>query len=109
MNQESFDRFLEWLDADREEAARKYEAIRRELIKFFVSQVEAVAEDLTDKTMNTVIEKAPQLIGSYVGDPRHYFFRVALFKRLEYIRKVASKDGGPLPNNIPNAQSPNAA
>jgi RNA polymerase sigma factor (sigma-70 family) len=109
MNQESFDSFLEWLDANREEAARKYEAIRRDLIKFFDSRVGADAEDLADKTINTVIEKAPQLSGEYVGDPRHYFFRVALFKRLEYVRKLARRDGGPLPKDMPDARSDGAA
>jgi DNA-directed RNA polymerase specialized sigma24 family protein len=109
MNQESFDRFLEWLDADREEAARKYEAIRRDLITFFDSRVGADAENLADETINTVIEKAPQLIGVYVGDPRHYFFRVALFKRLAYVRTLARRDGGPLPKDMPDARSHDAA
>src|SRR5689334_2192810 len=109
MNQESFDRFLEWLDADREEAARKYEAIRHDLITFFDSRVGADAEDLADETINTVIEKAPQLIGVYVGDPRHYFFRVALFKRLAYVRTLARRDGGPLPKDVPDARSYDAA
>jgi DNA-directed RNA polymerase specialized sigma24 family protein len=108
MNQESFDCFLEWLDADREEAARKYEAIRRDLIKFFDSRVGAEAEDLADKTINIVIEKAPQLIDAYAGDPKHYVFRVALFKRMEYVRGLARRDGGPLPKDMPEAQSNDA-
>jgi DNA-directed RNA polymerase specialized sigma24 family protein len=108
MNQESFDCFLEWLDADREEAARKYEAIRRDLIKFFDSRVGAEAEDLADKTINIVIEKAPQLIDAYAGDPKHYVFRVALFKRMEYVRGLARRDGGPLPKDMPDAQSNDA-
>ena len=109
MNQDSFDRFLEWLDADREEAARKYEAIRRELIKFFDNSVGAEAEDLADKTINTVIEKSPQLIGAYAGDPKHYFFRVALFKRMEYTRTLVRRDGGPLPKDVPDARCHDAA
>jgi DNA-directed RNA polymerase specialized sigma24 family protein len=109
MNQESFNCFLEWLDADREEAARKYEAIRHDLIKFFDSRVGAEAEYLADKTIDTVIEKAQQLTAAYVGDPRHYFFRVALFKRLEYVRTLARRDGGPLPKDVTDARSHDAA
>lgn len=108
-NRESFDRFLNWLDADREAAARSYEAIRRDLIRFFDRWVGADAEDLTDDTINTVIEKSAQLIGSYTGAPKHYFFRVAHLKRLEYTRKMAIRDGGPLPDDLPDRQSPEAA
>ena len=32
---EAFDLFLSWLDADRDQAAFKYEALRRRLIVFF--------------------------------------------------------------------------
>ncbi|HKQ73116.1 MAG TPA: sigma-70 family RNA polymerase sigma factor [Blastocatellia bacterium] len=105
LSEESFDLFLDWLSADREEAARKYEAIRHILINFFAKWVGADAEDLTDATINTVIEKAPQLIGAYTGDPKHYFLRVAHLKRLEYNRKMAIRNGGPLPYNLPDPQS----
>jgi RNA polymerase sigma factor (sigma-70 family) len=98
-DQSSFDRLLIWLDADREAAARKYEAIRRELIDFFGRHVGADAEDLADHTINVVIEKTPELAGAYTGNPKHYFFRVAHLKRLEYIRRQARRvlprgDGG---------------
>ncbi|MBO0727160.1 MAG: hypothetical protein J2P52_16260 [Blastocatellia bacterium] len=110
MNQESFDCFLKWLDIDRDEAAQKYEAIRRDLIKFFDGRVgAAVAEELADKTINTVIDRAPQLIDTYSGDPRYYVFRVAQFKRLEYIRWLAIHDGGPIINDIRDTQSYDAA
>ena len=123
LNQASFDCFLDWLDADREEAARKYEAIRRELIRFFDRHVGADAEDLADLTINVVIVKAPGLARTYVGEPRRYFFRVAHLKRLEYIRKQAlwaqpRKDGGNTGdgkdqdnflNNLPDPHSSSSA
>jgi len=105
LTKDGFDRLLEWLGKDREEAAHKYEAIRRDLIKFFNRAVSSAAEDLADETINLVIEKLPQVIGSYTGDPRHYFFRVAQLKRLECIRKLARRDGGQLPDDLPDPQS----
>jgi RNA polymerase sigma factor (sigma-70 family) len=109
LTKEAFDLLLDWLDADREVAAQRYEAIRHDLIRFLDQWVGAKAEDLADETINTVIEKAPQLIGAYTGDPRHYFFRVALFKRLEYVRTLARRDGGPLPRDLPDARSHDVA
>jgi len=109
LDQESFDRLLDWLDPDREAAARKYEVIRRDLIRFFEQLAGPDAADLADGAINTVIEKAPRLVGAYTGDPKHYFFRVAHLKRLEYTRKMARRDGGPLPDNLPDRQSPEAS
>src|SRR5262249_28736258 len=108
LTKEAFDLLLDWLDADREAAAQRYETIRRDLISFLDSRVGAKAEDLADETINLVIEKVPKLIGSYTGDPKHYFFRVAHLKRLEYVRTLARRDGGPLPKDVPDARSHDA-
>jgi RNA polymerase sigma factor (sigma-70 family) len=109
LTKEAFDLLLDWLDADRDVAAQRYETIRQGLIRFLDRWVGAKAEDLADETINLVIEKAPKLIGSYTGDPKHYFFRVAQLKRLEYIRTLARRDGGPLPNNLPDTRPYDAA
>ena len=52
-DQEMFDRFLFWLDPNREEAAIKYEAIRRKLIKIFTCRGCIDAEDLADVTIDS--------------------------------------------------------
>jgi len=105
LTKEKFDRLLEWLGKDREAAALKYEAIRHDLIKFFDRSVGADAEDLADETINRVIEKLPRIIGSYAGDPKYLFFSYAQLARLEYIRKLARRDGGPLPDDTPDPQT----
>jgi RNA polymerase sigma factor (sigma-70 family) len=109
LTKEGLEHLLDWLGADREAAARKYESIRRDLINYFDNRVGAEAEDLTDKTINRVITKAPQITGSYTGDPKYYFFRVAHLVRLEHIRTLARKDSRPLPNDLPDLQSSAAA
>lgn len=106
LTKEKFDRLLEWLGKDREEAALKYEAIRHDLIKFFDRSVGADAEDLADETINRITEKLPQIISSYTGDPKYLFFRYAQLVRLEHIRKLARRDGGPLPDDMPDPRTP---
>lgn len=77
ITQESFDALLAWLDTDREAAGRKYETIRAGLIRIFVSQGFSDAEYLTDRTINIVINKLPEIREDYVGEPARYFYAVA--------------------------------
>jgi DNA-directed RNA polymerase specialized sigma24 family protein len=84
---ELFDAFLAWLDPDREQAGRKYEDIRRRLIKIFASRGCFCPEDLADETINRVIVKIPQIRENYQGDPSRYFGGVARNVFHEYARK----------------------
>lgn len=85
--QDAFDKFLAWLDPNRERAATKYEEVRRRLIKIFTCRGCLEAEDLADQTINRVIRKAQDLVDSYVGDPALYFYGVARNVHLEHLRK----------------------
>ncbi|HEV2836028.1 MAG TPA: hypothetical protein VGW58_11955 [Pyrinomonadaceae bacterium] len=87
MSQESFDAFLKWLDSDREQAAVKYEQIRRDLIKFFSRRGHSEAEDLADETINRVASKLDEIKNKVTGDRRLYFFGVARKVLLEYQRR----------------------
>jgi RNA polymerase sigma factor (sigma-70 family) len=87
ITQAAFDKFLAWLDPDRERAAKKYEEIRRRLIKIFTCRGCFESEDLADQTINRVIRKAQDITESYVGDPALYFYGVARNVHLEYVRK----------------------
>jgi DNA-directed RNA polymerase specialized sigma24 family protein len=87
LTQEAFDRLLDWLDPDREQAGRKYEAIRLRLIKILTSRACLEAERLTDETMNRVTSKVEEIAKGYVGDPALYFYAVAQKVHLEYLRK----------------------
>jgi DNA-directed RNA polymerase specialized sigma24 family protein len=87
LNQTDFDSLLSWLDADRDQAGMKYEAIRLRLIKFFACRACTDAEDLADETINRITLKATRLLEEYVGDPTLYFYAVAQKVFLESLRK----------------------
>jgi RNA polymerase sigma factor (sigma-70 family) len=75
--EDSFNRLLTWLDADREQAALKYEDIRHSLIRIYMWNGCHEAEDLADEAINRVTERAAQVAPGYVGDPKNYFYAVA--------------------------------
>ena len=87
ITQDAFDKFLAWLDPNREQAGTKYEGIRRKLIKIFTCRGCANCEDLADETINRVIRKMQDLADSYIGDPALYFYGVARIVHLEHVKK----------------------
>ena len=87
LTQAAFDSLLAWLDTDRDEAGKKYEFIRRRLIKIFACRGRHDAEELADETINRVTLKAAKLVQEYVGDPALYFYGVAHKVYLESVRK----------------------
>lgn len=82
-NQEKLDRLLAWLHPDRDEAAKQYIKIGFKLFKYFERRLYldpfpfVDAEALTDKTMDRVCCKMPELADRYVGEPIAYFYGVA--------------------------------
>ena len=86
LTQEAFDGLLDWLDADRERAGRRYETIRHRLIKIFACRGCGEAEDLADETMNRVSARVQEIAHSYLGDPALYFYGVAQKVHLESMR-----------------------
>jgi DNA-directed RNA polymerase specialized sigma24 family protein len=87
LTQESFDRLLAWLGPDREEAGRRYEEIRRSLIKIFTCRGCHEPEELADETINRVVQKLPQIESGYAGERPLYFYGVANNVHLEYLRR----------------------
>ena len=99
LNQGSFDRLLAWLHSDREQAGRKYEDIRRRLIKIFTCRGCSEAEELTDETINRVAKRLEEIAEAYSGDPSLYFYGVAHRVHLEYLRKKPAPAPPPPPRN----------
>jgi DNA-directed RNA polymerase specialized sigma24 family protein len=87
LTEERLNSLLDWLDADREAAARKYALVQLRLVKFFAARGCADAEDLADKSINVVNAKL-EALGAYVGDRTLYFLGVAKYVFIEYQRKA---------------------
>lgn len=108
LTQEAFERFLNWLDADREQAGRKYEAIRRGLIAVFNFRGCSGAEDLADETINRAIRQLPSIESSYDGDPAKYIQGIARFVALEYFNRKIKREAGPPSEDLPDPSQPGA-
>ena len=87
LSKEAFDALLDWLDSDRQQAALKYEQIRRRLIKIFTGRGCVEPEDLADETINRVTSKLKEIEQEFSGDRARYFFGVANKVHLEHLRK----------------------
>lgn len=101
ITQEAFDKLLSWLDADREQAGKRYEKIRRRLIEIFASRGCMEAEDLADETINRVARKSQDVVEGYVGDPAYYFYAVAKKILLEYWKVKPLPPVPPPPAPVP--------
>ena len=101
LTQEAFDRLLDWLDSDREQAGKKYEAIRMRLIKIFSARACREPELLADETINRVTAKVEEVAEHYVGDPALYFYAVAQKVYLENLRKDHNRQSS-LPVEAPD-------
>lgn len=98
--QGEFDKFLRWLDGDRDTAGEKYAKIQFRLIRIFSCRGCSDSEDLADRTINVVISKIDWLMENYVGDPSLYFYAVA--KRI-YLDGLKPKPPQKLPPPKPDA------
>ena len=100
LSQEAFDALLDWLDSDREQAGIKYEDIRGRLIMIFTGRGCVDAEDLADETINRVTQRLSTIREEFTGDPTRYFFGVANFVHMEYMRRKT-----PQPSPFPISDS----
>jgi DNA-directed RNA polymerase specialized sigma24 family protein len=97
--QSELDRMLNWLADDRDQAAKKYESIRRRIIEILGSRGCPEAEHWADVTIDRVVSKIDKITKNYEGDPALYFYGVA--------KKVALECVKPKPNrNIPPPPPP---
>ncbi|HZM87781.1 MAG TPA: hypothetical protein VFF31_14765 [Blastocatellia bacterium] len=85
---EDFERFLTWLDPDREQAIATYQIIRLRLIRYFEYKRCGVdSEELADETINRVTRKVPEIADTYVGERWPYFLRFASYVLLEWLNR----------------------
>lgn len=87
---DNFDELLGWLHPDdRDHAGRKYEDIRRRLIRIFIHRGCLTPEDLADETINRVARKVHEIRAGYNpdDDPALYFYGVARNVFREYLKR----------------------
>jgi DNA-directed RNA polymerase specialized sigma24 family protein len=77
LTQDAFDGLLSSLDADRERAAERYEALRRALTTYFEFRDVPSPEELADETINRVARRLSEGREIYAGNPNSYFYGVA--------------------------------
>jgi DNA-directed RNA polymerase specialized sigma24 family protein len=87
LTREAFDNLLAWLSEDRDEGARKYEEIRSRLTRFFICRGSSEPEELTDETINRVIERRETRPPEYCENPIRFFYGVAKNVLREWRRK----------------------
>lgn len=104
LTQESFDRLLAYLDADRDRAGEQYEKIRLKLTKFFRWHGCPVPDEYVDRTINRVARRIHEGASLHVSNPYLYFHGVALNVLREYWR-TPGRDEHPL-ESLPPAQAP---
>lgn len=88
--QSSFDQLLAWLNQDREIAGKRYEEIRRNLIKIFALRGMPDPEGLADETFEIITKKVDAIALNYIGKPELYFNGVARNIIREYARRNLS-------------------
>lgn len=83
-SQSSFDKFLNLLDVDRDEAGIKYENLRQRLIKFFEWRNCEMPEELADTVFDRVLRKIKE--GEEIQNVTAYAATIAQFVFKEYLR-----------------------
>jgi RNA polymerase sigma factor (sigma-70 family) len=87
---EAFDLLLSWLDPNRELAGERYEEVRSRLIRRFRQHGCPEPEQLANDTIDRVARKLPEIIDTYEGEPAPYFYSVAHYIHMEFLRSPAT-------------------
>lgn len=87
LRQEDFDRLLDWLDADRDQAGLAYEKIRRRLIAILASRGCLSADELADETIDRVARRVKDIQDAYIGEKAIYFLGVMNNVHHEYLKR----------------------
>jgi DNA-directed RNA polymerase specialized sigma24 family protein len=89
---EELEALLQALDADREQAALRYEAVRRKLTRLFEWRGCAAPEDLADVTIDRVARQMARGLELRLADPYGYFCGVAHLVYKELLRRQAREE-----------------
>jgi RNA polymerase sigma factor (sigma-70 family) len=104
-----FEALLKLFSDNREEAGKFYEALRRRLVRFFLSKKCDHAEQLADETLNRVALKASTFDPARNIRPATFVFGFASKVHLEYLRRPDRSSVPIGESDIERTEAPNAA
>jgi len=102
LTEEDLDRFLRWLDPDREKAAHKYQKIRDKLITILNAHCCPVSEDLVDQAFDQTMKRLPHMIDTFQGEPTNYIYVVAKNLAAKYFKERSKIAELPDPDLLPD-------
>src|SRR5215216_7136658 len=85
-DEDRFNLFLSWLSSDRDEAARKYEDMRRRVIIMLECRGCNRGDEIADEAFDRFVKRLPEILETYQGDPVRYLCVIARNVHLEYMR-----------------------
>jgi restriction system protein len=84
LSPDNFERLLNWLHPNRDEAGQEYQRIRALLIRKFQAKDSPIPDRLADLTMDRAAEKlTTEKMENWIGPKERYFLRVAHYILLE--------------------------
>lgn len=89
LTKEAFDRFLDRLDVDRDQAGEKYECIRLKLLKYFEWRGSDLPDMDGDETINRVVRRIEE--GENIYNLNGYIYGVARLVHAESVKKQNRK------------------
>jgi RNA polymerase sigma factor (sigma-70 family) len=92
LTQGAFEKLLNSLSPDRNEAATQYETMRRRLVRFFDWRGIDAADEHADETINRVARRIDE--GQAIDNLRSYFYGVA---RMVYMEALRDQEHAPVP------------
>lgn len=87
LSREALEKLLDLLDPDRDRAARRYQQLRRRLVRLFEWRGARFPEDLTDETIARVARRLDDGVEIRSDDPFRYFCGVAHMVFKEVLRE----------------------
>ena len=92
LTQEAFEKLLNSLSPDRDEAGAQYEMFRRKLVRFFEWRAIDSPDDYADETINRVARRIAE--GQIVDNIKSYIYGVA---RMVFMEAKKEHDRAPIP------------
>ena|SRR5215469_2096677 len=86
--EQTFRRFLQWLDEGKDSNGQRYLEMRKRLVRYFDQKQCSNADDLADETLDRAARRLEEQGSITDTTPPHYCYIVAKFVFLEHLREV---------------------